>query len=367
MLPYLLLMNRLKSNRREELQVGNPECCRTCLGSENLSDIFQSKNIMIKRMQQLKLTTGLRIKYNDGLSQKICSQCLDMMETALKFRQISLESQEALLDMKHYKESDENRLKIKIERDNDFQEVEIEFAKKSMHRQTTNLCQNKNLRLKMVKVKKKVRKKRKSMQIPNADSYTCPVCQMVFTIKSSFAQHVRYHYNPYVCELCGKRCRSISTLEAHKRAKHGLEKIYKCDQCEKEFAYREAYQIHVRTHTGEKPYICDICGAGFHRRGTFVQHLGVHNPENTVQCDLCPTRVKSLQFLYSHKNRVHSGKRYRYICPICDRRFDLPTKVKKHALEEHQVGDKDLGTIVRINTFLQNTSQKRLSDSGTND
>ncbi|XP_047518824.1 zinc finger protein 454-like isoform X7 [Pieris napi] len=294
-----ILMKRIKSQRqdREKLRNGNIpqfECCRTCLSVENLNNIFNSKALIIKRMQQLELITGLQIKYNDGLSQKMCTRCLAMMKNALHFRLISFKAQKSLLEIRQkYNNSEDNKHVMKIERNNDNLNQEIDESNKSINDNVSRKDVNKS---------------------------SCLLHKISNSIK-----HLRYHYHPQVCE------------------------------------------IHVRTHTGEKPYICDICGARFHRRGTFVQHLGVHNPENTVQCDLCPTRVKSLQFLYSHKNRVHSGKRYRYICPICDRRFDLPTKVKKHALEEHQVGDKDLGTIVRINTFLQNTSQKRSSDSGTND
>lgn len=59
-MPFLLIMNRLNSTRHGENLQGI-ECCRTCLRSENLTDIFHSKNFMIKRMQQLKITTGLTV------------------------------------------------------------------------------------------------------------------------------------------------------------------------------------------------------------------------------------------------------------------------------------------------------------------
>ncbi|CAH4034336.1 zinc finger protein 845-like isoform X2 [Pieris brassicae] len=329
MMPILLIMKRIKSQRqvREKLRNANVpqfECCRTCLSVENLINIFNSKSLIIKRMQQLEITTGLQIKYNDGLSQKICTRCIAMMKNALHFRLISFKAQKSLLEIRqNYKNSDVNKhvMTIKSERNNDNLNREIDEPSKSI---------NDNVPRKDV----------------NNSSHL--VHRMSNSIK-----HLRYHYHPQVCEVCGKQCRSKSSLQSHKQAMHGFDKTFKCKQCGKSFAYKDAYQIHVRTHTGEKPYICDICGAGFHRRGTFVQHLGVHNPENTVQCELCPARVKSIKFLHAHRNRVHSGRRYRYICPICDRQFRIPAKVRKHAWKVHEVAENDLGTIIRINTFLQ--------------
>ncbi|XP_047518819.1 zinc finger protein 287-like isoform X3 [Pieris napi] len=355
-----ILMKRIKSQRqdREKLRNGNIpqfECCRTCLSVENLNNIFNSKALIIKRMQQLELITGLQIKYNDGLSQKMCTRCLAMMKNALHFRLISFKAQKSLLEIRQkYNNSEDNKHVMKIERNNDNLNQEIDESNKSINDNVSRKDVNKSSCL-LHKISNSIKRpmKRKRLFIPDAGSYTCPVCNIVLTRKPSFLQHLRYHYHPQVCEMCGKQCRSKSSLQSHKQAMHGFDKIFKCKQCDKSFAYKDAYRIHVRTHTGEKPYICDICGARFHRRGTFVQHLGVHNPENTVQCELCPARVKSIKFLHAHKNRVHSGRRYRYICPICDRQFRIPANVRKHAWKVHEVAENDLGTIVRINTFLQ--------------
>ncbi|XP_047518821.1 zinc finger protein 718-like isoform X5 [Pieris napi] len=314
-----ILMKRIKSQRqdREKLRNGNIpqfECCRTCLSVENLNNIFNSKALIIKRMQQLELITGLQIKYNDGLSQKMCTRCLAMMKNALHFRLISFKAQKSLLEIRQkYNNSEDNKHVMKIERNNDNLNQEIDESNKSINDNVSRKDVNKSSCL-LHKISNSIKRpmKRKRLFIPDAGSYTCPVCNIVLTRKPSFLQHLRYHYHPQVCEMCGKQCRSKSSLQSHKQAMHGFDKIFKCKQCDKSFAYKDAYR-----------------------------------------CELCPARVKSIKFLHAHKNRVHSGRRYRYICPICDRQFRIPANVRKHAWKVHEVAENDLGTIVRINTFLQ--------------
>lgn len=68
MVPILMMMNRLASKRRimkqkNVLKSSAMDYCRTCLTTEHLSDIFLNSETLLKRTQDLKLTTGLEVGF----------------------------------------------------------------------------------------------------------------------------------------------------------------------------------------------------------------------------------------------------------------------------------------------------------------
>ncbi|XP_045505789.1 zinc finger protein 32-like isoform X1 [Colias croceus] len=353
MLPVLLMMNRMSRRRRLvktqqiEKKPAEKECCRTCLSTENLTAIFVSRDMKKKRSDDLKLVTGLQIQYNDGLSQKMCTKCVEIMKIALKFRNTSRKAQKTLLNMNPDKvipRTDIFTSKVqKVEVDvldndcaydyyqDDFQNADYEpYEEPKKFRQKPTIT------------------KKKRDKIPTATSYKCNTCNKEFRMKATYKAHMRFHTNYCVCESCGKRCRNNNQLQEHKRARHGLGRIHKCAYCEYSSATKEALTIHERRHTGERPYICDHCGATFHRRSNLVQHIAIHLPEKNFQCDMCPKRLKSRKFLQIHKHNAHTGKRYGYLCPVCDHRFEKPNKVRAHTRRVHGLPDDQHGPIVRV-------------------
>ncbi|VVD04990.1 unnamed protein product [Leptidea sinapis] len=349
MLPVLWMMNRLSSQRRHRIsgyrEIEGPEYCRTCLSTRELTFIFKSKDAE-KRSQELRLTTGLEIKINDGLSQKICKTCVDTIQNNLKFRRTSRKVHKSLLLMKlnsHYskvRKLQTPKLEIQVESlgydfDNDFGQDELPTD--YQHEED----KPKKERQKTIKVKKKI-------GIANSSSYKCHSCGKEFRMKSTYRAHLRFHTSYCVCESCGKRCRNNNQLQEHKRARHGLGKIHKCAYCEYSSATKEALTIHERRHTGERPYICDHCGATFHRRANLVQHIAIHLPEKNFQCDMCPKRLKSRKFLQIHKHNAHTGKRFGYLCPVCEHRFEKPNKVRAHARRVHGLPDEHIAPIIRV-------------------
>ncbi|XP_039762447.1 zinc finger protein 32-like isoform X2 [Pararge aegeria] len=369
MLPTFLLLNRMATRRRNihkttrtvknEKKKLDVAYCRTCLATEDLVDIFYNKECEMKRSEDLRLVTGLEIKLNDGLSQKICHRCIESMQSALQFRHNSRKSQKSLLNMlygkskKKFKSKPSKSMK-KIK--NETLEVEVEAYDNDVYAGTddfqneTDYLYNDDedsapLKMEQAPV---TDGRRKREMIPNALSYKCNTCSKEFRMKSTYKSHLRFHTNYCVCETCGKRCRNNNQLQEHKRARHGLGKIHKCAYCEYSSATKEALTIHERRHTGERPYICDHCGATFHRRSNLVQHIAIHLPEKNFQCDMCPKRLKSRKFLQIHKHNAHTGKRYGYLCSVCEHRFEKPNKVRAHARRVHALRDEQIGPIVRV-------------------
>lgn len=290
---------------------------------------------------------------DDGLSQSMCTQCVETMNTALQFRRTSKKSEKALLNMiagkpkKRYSSRLQKSLKPKLETTK-VEKVEMDDYTYEIYGEQ---CQDQDEDY-QVEIKRKPKlmrgPKKKRTMLPNCGSYKCPACNKEFRMKATYKAHLRFHTNYCVCEACGKRCRNNNQLQEHKRARHGLYKIHKCAYCEYSSATKEALTIHERRHTGERPYVCDHCGATFHRRSNLVQHIAIHLPEKNFQCDMCDKRLKSRKFLQIHKHNAHTGKRYGYLCGICEHRFEKPNKVRAHTRRVHGIPDDGQGPIVRV-------------------
>ncbi|XP_013135853.1 PREDICTED: zinc finger protein 675-like [Papilio polytes] len=358
----VLFLNRITTRRRAAyaLQSIKPEkkdpevLCRTCLSIENLVPIFDSKENSEKRSSDLRLVTGLEIKPNDGLSQKICKSCIKAMQSALQFRKTSRKAEKILLStvnsikMKK-KHTEKSILDIKkspqIEKEESI-DYNYEFLDNDFQTDYSDVPEFKSQLV--LKRRRKESKGKRVTLIPNASSYRCNYCSKEFRMKATYKAHLRFHTHYCVCESCGKRCRNNNQLQEHKRARHGLGRIHSCAYCEYTSATKEALTIHERRHTGERPYVCDHCGATFHRRSNLVQHIAIHLPEKNFQCDMCPKRLKSRKFLQIHKHNAHTGRRYGYLCPVCEHRFEKPNKVRAHMRRVHGLPEDTHSPIVRV-------------------
>eukprot|EP00058_Branchiostoma_floridae_P005339 XP_002590827.1 hypothetical protein BRAFLDRAFT_90039 [Branchiostoma floridae] len=99
--------------------------------------------------------------------------------------------------------------------------------------------------------------------------FTCEVCQKVFEKRKTFTNHRRTcgtNKVYYPCQSCSKvfersdslkhhtqkyhseSYNSNEALNYHKRAHHGMDKVYTCTDCATEFHVREAYNHHMKSH-----------------------------------------------------------------------------------------------------------------------
>ncbi|KAI5630808.1 zinc-finger associated domain (zf-AD) domain-containing protein [Phthorimaea operculella] len=378
----VLMLNRMNMRKRaaSKQQMKNAlkaeeksdgECCRTCLSTVELVSIFYNRESEEKRTNDLRLVTGLEIRMNDGLSQKICTSCIEIMNAALQFRRTSRKAEKSLKNMLNGKKSKKKISKLqkavkapkpaktKVEKEDydmmfnyevgivdDNVYDDAAYTEDYQNDYEEYLVKEEGSEPQIEQKPEAGRKKR--TLLPNAASYKCNTCNKEFRMKATYKAHMRFHTNYCVCESCGKRCRNNNQLQEHKRARHGLGRIHKCAYCEYSSATKEALTIHERRHTGERPYICDHCGATFHRRSNLVQHMPIHLPEKNFQCDMCPKKLKSRKFLQIHKHNAHTGRRYGYLCPVCKHRFEKPNKVRAHTRRVHGLPDDQQGPIARV-------------------
>ncbi|KOB69844.1 Uncharacterized protein OBRU01_16270 [Operophtera brumata] len=315
----VLFLHRMSTKRRlavnkraastQKLQQKGPEIkyCRTCLATEGLVPIFYSKETEVKRTHDLELITGMEIKMNDGLSQMICSQCTDAINSWLRFRRVCRKAEKALLRMASGSPPKETRAP---------------------------------------------RKKRPARLAP-VTSYKCATCHKEFRMKATYKAHMRFHTNFCVCEI-------------HER-RHTGERPYVCDHCGATFHRRSNLVQHIAIHLPEKnwqrPYVCDHCGETFHCRSYLVQHIAIHLPEKNWQkflqihkhnahtgkrygylCGVCAHRFEKPNKVRAHTRRVH-GVPDDQQGPITRVQLNI---VRAHTRRVHGVPDDQQGPITRV-------------------
>ncbi|XP_063911182.1 zinc finger protein 62 homolog [Zophobas morio] len=201
--------------------------------------------------------------------------------------------------------------------------------------------------------------------------FICDLCGKKVNSKTSLRDHLIMHSGskPIECKECGKGFALKTTLKAHMRI-HTGDRPYVCKECGKAFTQKTALTIHTRYHSGERPYVCDICLAGFgislpkgiilkkveHSRPTKNNVRVVLNPKNYVpearialkKPHSTTTKIKNKQYICTKCNNLFSTflqltlhdvtcvkEKYPHVCKYCDKVFTYWNSLKVH-LARHE-------------------------------
>lgn len=115
---------------------------------------------------------------------------------------------------------------------------------------------------------------RSHMQTHAAQPLRCSVCGKEFSQRAHLKRHMQTHSaEKFSCPECGLRLKQQHNMHRHISAVHRREKPHSCLFCQKAFAQKSDFIIHMRTHTGEKPFVCAFCRKGFRVRASLNKHI----------------------------------------------------------------------------------------------
>ena len=81
---------------------------------------------------------------------------------------------------------------------------------------------------------------------------------------------------------------------------------YKCNQCDKFFAYKSYLKRHQMIHSDEKPYKCEQCDRRFARKCYLRSHQHTHTDVKLYECRQCNKYFAQKRYLVSHQY-LHGG------------------------------------------------------------
>ncbi|KAK3535550.1 hypothetical protein QTP70_016823 [Hemibagrus guttatus] len=148
--------------------------------------------------------------------------------------------------------------------------------------------------------------------------HICEHCGKGFIQKYHLLRHILVHTRqmPHVCDKCGMSFNRTDYLNLHLRNVHliesntpkaKVEKLYKCETCNKSFANHSSLETHKRIHTGAMPYSCIVCSRQFKQSSHLYSHMFTHSSEKPHACNLCELKFTRKSYLRKHKERVHTG------------------------------------------------------------
>lgn len=139
--------------------------------------------------------------------------------------------------------------------------------------------------------------------------YKCDECGKEFHQNSRYWQHVREHKGP--------------TITAHK-----------CNECGTMFTHAAELSSHRKLHeTSFKLNVCNVCGSGFHSIEELVQHIMTHTVPGYLSALATRTtgeEIFSKPSYRARRNRIKRHSHSPYECGICQTTFCHPRKLVAH-------------------------------------
>uniref|UniRef100_A0A8D8BXW2 Zinc finger protein 268 n=1 Tax=Culex pipiens TaxID=7175 RepID=A0A8D8BXW2_CULPI len=176
--------------------------------------------------------------------------------------------------------------------------------------------------------------------------YTCAPCETgggqrkkIITVVM-LHRHFQMHAGTIECPHCPIRVYNEDRLHAHLKRYHAeyARAEFTCEKCGYQLNSKESYQSHMVRHDAleEGRYTCLICDKKFGNSSRLKRHTLTHEDNKEFQCQYCSKSISSKTLLLTHeREHVVAGDLKQYACAFCDQRFANRSAQVKHVSVEH--------------------------------
>ncbi|XP_052747372.1 zinc finger protein 665 [Bicyclus anynana] len=175
--------------------------------------------------------------------------------------------------------------------------------------------------------------KRKETSNFKISPYKCMTCFKGFHSVTTYGTHMEKHTNKFgqfVCKVCGIYWKTKRRLKDHMTKVHI--RRYSCNICSVVTSQKTSALAHERCHDGAK-INCQHCIGQFRTQSAYLSHLRIQHPSDVV-CTLC-----GFCFINERGLQMHINKKHRFddlqnasgpLCETCNVRFASDTAYKQH-------------------------------------
>ncbi|XP_041978226.1 zinc finger protein 728-like [Aricia agestis] len=353
-------------------RLSNDMICRICAkgGCTPLTYKIYDNDIM----GAIRSITNITISPEDALPKYICSECLESLKEAIKFKincELSDKRFRELLNPSGYPTHTSYPYSK-----HDFQLILQKINAKRLEKQR-----------KADELRKKMERGQQRKDAKTRE-FKCTFCDIIFPDKAKLSAHKREkNCMRRACDVCGQLVRSIAQ---HMRHTHKQDMLHRCPTCGKEFPviarlkshmlvhtntfnffcdlcpykckHKYYLVMHMRTHTGEKPYKCPHCPSTFVNPSNLNKHKLTHQ-EKQFKCMVCAKSFRTGAALRDHHDAAHMN--IKHTCAACGRDFCYKSDLRKHEIRNHNRSKRDY--IGGEPTYKQlERLQKQMSDNWQN-
>ncbi|XP_017862146.1 PREDICTED: zinc finger protein 2 homolog [Drosophila arizonae] len=346
------------------------ETCRTCArcdfenGNNYWLDMFHPTRWQ-SEMAQIRtefVNWKLQISPNDGLPQKICSDCFTKFCSVYTFRMACQDAQLKLSNI--FDKIDANllydRSEESIEVDADDSEATTKICTVAETATTTTTTENTAINadkspapveifVETISINESESLQPEDNEVDLGSdcnslniSYACKFCykpQESYELQHLLLEHISVCHDPdqpYNCPECTECFQDTASRTVHMKSVHVV-KHYACEVCGKKYGDRHNLDHHIEKYHSDTDFECSMCEKRFFTRKSLHYHMNWHKPERQLRCrhNGCDRLFINQRHLICHEATHTKGSRKSEYCGFCGKAFIHVKTLRWHIYRQH--------------------------------